>query len=188
MQSGSPGDHLEPMRRAGARIAARREQRKQHPGWLIGLQRLIMVATGVVVTVLMTTQVLTRYVFGFSIYGIEELMSFFAVWLYFIGSAHGSWSRGQISASLLDVVLPFGRTQQAVRVLACAITTALTAAVTVWSVQYFMTSVRRNLMSLEVGIPMAWVNIIMPIGLALMTMYFLFECLEEIAILRGDHE
>lgn len=174
-----------PMERARDRLEKARERRAQHPGFLIGVQRMIMVLTGLLVTILMTVQIVTRYVFGFSIYGIEELMSFFAVWLYFMGSAHGAWSRGHISASLLDVVLPFGRAQQALRVLACAVTTVLTAWMAVWATEYLFSSIRRNLMSLEVGIPLAWVNVVMPLGLILMTFYFLVECIEEFTVLRS---
>lgn len=176
---------LSHMERARDRLQEARERRAQRPGFLIGLQRAIMVFTGVLVTILMTIQIVTRYVFGFSIYGIEELMSFFAIWLYFMGSAHGAWSRGHISASLLDVALPFGRTQQALRVLACAATTILTAWMAVWATEYLFNSIRRNLMSLEVGIPLAWVNVVMPLGLILMTVYFLVECVEEFTVLRG---
>ncbi|MFC4298819.1 MAG: TRAP transporter small permease subunit [Castellaniella sp.] len=185
MEPSPSGDPLSAMRLARDRVQAQREQRAARPGRLIMLQRCVMVATGVAVTTLMSIQIVTRYLFGFSIYGIEELMSFIAVWLYFIGSAHGAWGRGQISASLLDVALPFGQMQQACRTLACLVTTVLCGWMTVWSAQYFLNSVHRHLMSLEVGIPMAWVNISMPIGLALMTFYFLIETLEEFSILRG---
>ncbi len=176
---------LRAMERAREQVVRARVHRMAHPDFLIRLQRAVLVITGVLVTVLMTVQVTTRYVFGFSIYGIEELMSFFAVWLYFIGSAHGSWSRGQISASLLEVALPFGRLQQTLRVLACAISTILSAWVGVWATEYFINTIRRHLMSLEVGIPLAWVHVVMPIGLFLMAFYFFIELKEEYAILRG---
>lgn len=176
---------LRAMEAARDRIRDVRAQRMARPGWLIGLQRAILMLTGVIVTVLMAVQIVTRYVFGFSIYGIEELMSFFAVWLYFIGSAHGAWSRSQISASLLDVALPFGRLQQSLRVLACAATTILTLWMAVWATEYLLNSIQRHLMSLEVGIPMAWVNAAMPLGLILMAIYFFIEFMEEYAILKG---
>jgi TRAP-type C4-dicarboxylate transport system permease small subunit len=173
------------MREAHEHLSAVRSRRMAQPGILIKLQRAALVLTGLAVASLMMVQIVTRYIFDFSIYGIEELMSFFAVWLYFIGSAHGAWSRSHISASLLDVILPFGSLQQSLRVLACAVSTILSLWMAAWAFKYFLNSVQRNLMSLEVGIPIAYVNVIMPVGLALMAVYFFVEFIEELAVLRG---
>lgn len=179
-------DIIASMQRAREAVEHRRAARSERPGVLIQIQRFILVVTGAIVTILMTVQIVTRYLFGFSFYGIEELMSFFAIWMYFIGSAHGSWARGQISASLLDVALPFGRAQQALRLLACVVTTVLCAWMAVWASQYFMQSIQRRLMSLEIGIPLSWVYVIMPIGLFLMAFYALVESREEYLILKGQ--
>lgn len=169
---------------ARERIEKKRQHREQNPGILIQLQRFVIVVTGAIVTLLMATQVTTRYVFGFSIYGIEEAMSFVAIWMYFLGSAHGSWDRGHISADLVDVIFPVGRTQQAFRVLARVLTVIISSWMTVWAVQYFLNSFNRNLISLEVGIPLTWVHSAIPVGLALMTFYFFVELIEEWQIFR----
>lgn len=167
------------------RIAEKRESRQEKPSVLIHIQRALIVITGAIVTVLMTVQIVTRYVFGFSIYGIEEAMSFFAIWLYFMGSAHGAWDRGHISADLVDVLFRPGKVQQALRVLASALTVVICAWMTTWAAQYLINSIQRNLTSLEVGVPLAWVNAAMPLGLGLMTFYFLIELIEEWQIFRG---
>src|SRR5690625_5019407 len=103
------------MEEARLHVDSNRARREQKPGILVNLLRLAIVVTGIVVTILMFTQIVIRYVFGFSIYGLEELMSFFAIWLYFMGAAHGSWDRGHISASLVDVITKPGRVQQSIR-------------------------------------------------------------------------
>ncbi len=171
--------------RARERIDALRARREQHPGWIIRLLRAIIVVTGVLVTLLMFFQIIIRYLFGFSIYGLEEAMSFFAVWMYFMGSVHGTWDRGHISANLINVLLKPGWAQQSLRVLACLLSVIISAWATVWAWQYLMNSIHRRLSSLEVGISMAWVNAAMPLGLGLMTVYFLVELVEEWQVLRG---
>ena len=50
-----------------------------------------------------------------------------------------------------------------------------------WAWQYLAFTMRRGTMSLETGIPMAWVHGVMPAGLALMTLYFAVELLDNCA-------
>ena len=58
----------------------------------IRLQRLILLVCGVALTIIVFVQVVTRYLMGISLFGIEELASFIAVYLYFVGATHGTWA------------------------------------------------------------------------------------------------
>lgn len=152
-------------------------------------QRFVLLVCGIVLTGLITVQVFTRYVLGISIFGIEELASFVAVYLYFIGAAHGAWERGHISASLVELVVPPGRPRNAIALFASVITVVLSGWMSLWAWQYLAFTLKRGTMSLEVGISMAWVHGIMPIGLSLMTLYFAVEMLENWnRVLRGSSE
>jgi TRAP-type C4-dicarboxylate transport system permease small subunit len=57
---------------------------------------------------------------------------------------------------------------------------------TVWASSYFLLSLQRGPMSLELGIQMAWVHAAIPLGLILMTFYFAVELLEDVARLRSE--
>ena len=73
------------------------------------LQRILLVVCGVALTLLICLQVFTRYVMGISILGIEEIACFSAVWMYFIGSAHGAWNAAtsrRASSSCLHRAVP----------------------------------------------------------------------------------
>lgn len=142
---------------------------------LIKLQRLVMLVSGIALTALVFVQVVTRYFFSMSLFGIEELATFSAIILYFFGVSHGAWERGHISASLVELVLPAGRPQLAIEALAAIITTILSGWMTVWAWDYLDFVIKRGTVSLETGIPMAWVVAVMPMCMALMTMYFLAE-------------
>jgi TRAP-type C4-dicarboxylate transport system permease small subunit len=151
------------------------------------LQRVLLLFCGALLTGLVAVQVFTRYVLGISIFGIEELASFVAVYLYFIGASHGAWERGHISASLVDLVLPPGRPRETAAVFSSLVTVVLSGWMSLWAWQYLAFTARRGSMSLETGIPMVWVHAIMPLGLSLMTLYFLVELLDRWARLReGD--
>ncbi|TIO06428.1 TRAP transporter small permease subunit [Mesorhizobium sp.] len=144
------------------------------------LQRFLLLLCGAVLTVLITVQVFTRYVMSISLFGIEELASFVAVYLYFIGASHGAWERGHISASLVELVVPEGRTREAIAAFASLITLLLCGWMTLWAWQYLAFTLKRGTMSLETGIPMVWVHGVMPVCLTLMTVYFAVELLDHL--------
>lgn len=161
------------------------------PAWLSGpalsvwngslsLQRVLLIITGLAVTLLVGLQVFTRYVLGISILGIEDLACFAAVWMYFIGSAHGAWERGHISASLVDIIAPHGRLNAGVNAFAAILTVIIAGWMTVWAWDYFMFSLKRGSVSRDTGIILAWVHIIMPICLALMTLYWTVEATSKV--------
>ena len=151
------------------------------------LQRIVMFVTSCIFTLLVFAQVIMRYLLDVPMYGVEEVAAFSAVWLYFIGGAHGSYARGHISASLIEVMLPEGRRRQFVRVLSSLITTVLAGWMTMWGSQYLEWTIRKGTMSVELGVKMVWVHMSIPIGLALMTLYFLIEFLEDtVTLFRGS--
>jgi TRAP-type C4-dicarboxylate transport system permease small subunit len=149
------------------------------------LQRFALLVCGSLLTALVAIQVFTRYLLGISIFGIEELASFVAVYLYFIGASHGAWERGHISASLIDLVLPAGRAHEVMAIVASLLSTVLSGWMALWAWQYLAFTASRGAMSLETGIPMVWVHGIMPVGLSLMTLYFAVEVLDHWHRLRA---
>lgn len=156
------------------------------PGWLGGtglilwnallnVQRVIVVLSGAALLFLVTLQVFTRYVMGISILGIEELACFAAVWSYFLGSSLGAWERGHISASLVELMSSNATFTAAMKVIAAILTVVIAAWISVWAWQYFAFSLRRGSTSPDTGIVLAWVHVIMPVCLSLMTLYWLVE-------------
>lgn len=139
------------------------------------LQRLVLLLCGLVLTALVFVQVVSRYLLGVSLFGIEEFAGFTAVFLYFFGASHGAWERGHISASLVDLVIPEGKPRQAMAIVTAAITSLLCVWMTVWGWGYLGFVISRGTVSLETDIPMYWIVAVMPVCLSLMSMYFLVE-------------
>ena len=169
---------------------------RTHPLFRIGgaiwtaklrLQRFVMFVTSSIFTLLVFVQVIMRYLLDVPMYGVEEVAAFSAVWLYFIGGAHGAYARGHISASLIEVLLPEGAGRRLIRLMSSLATTVLAGWMTLWALQYLEWTIRKGTMSVELGVKMVWVHMSMPIGLALMTLYFALEFLEDAATLvRGS--
>jgi TRAP-type C4-dicarboxylate transport system permease small subunit len=142
------------------------------------LQRGVLVLCAVLLTLMIFTQVVARYLFQTAIFGIEEVAVYIAVWFYFLGGAMGASERGHISASLADVLVKNETTQQAIKTLSSLITSVVCAWMVVWSWGLTSWSLKLGMMSTEVNIPIGYVHLAMPVGLGLMTLYFVAELIE----------
>ena len=72
---------------------------------LAGVQRLIIMVSLAAVTLIISGACILR-VFGINFVGFEELATIAVFWLYMIGSSHGSYEKSQITADIMEVMLP----------------------------------------------------------------------------------
>lgn len=154
----------------------------------LGILRIILFITGILVAALIFAQVMIRYFTSGSVYGFEEMALTFAVWFYFIGAAYGAYTRSHVSASLMDVMLPEGRSRDYTGFVTSVITAVLSVWMSVCAVQYVLWVHDRGMVSLEFGFSMVYVHVSVAIGLALMSLYFIIEAIERlISLFRGTN-
>jgi TRAP-type C4-dicarboxylate transport system permease small subunit len=151
----------------------------------IHVQRAIVALSGLSLTLLVFVQVVARYLFDASIYGLGELATFIAVWFYFLGGAIGAEQRMHISASLVDLVIRSEAAQVLIRVVAGLISVVLCAWMTWWGIGFAAWSLGMGMMSLELGFPIGYVHVAIPVGLGLMTVYLFVDLIEDVQRLRG---
>ena len=144
------------------------------------LQRVIIFLTSIAFTALVFVQVISRYIFNYSIFGIEESASYLAVVMYFIGAAYGTQAKSHISASIVDTLCKPGLFVNFTHLITRLISTFLSAylSVEIWDLMQF--NLLMDTRSVELRLPMAWVYGGMLTGMALMTFYFFIEVLEAI--------
>lgn len=58
------------------------------------LQRAVLALSAVILTLVIFTQVVARYLFQTAIFGLEEVAVYLAVWFYFLGGAMGAQRAG----------------------------------------------------------------------------------------------
>jgi TRAP-type C4-dicarboxylate transport system permease small subunit len=143
--------------------------------WKLRLQRLVLVLLGSALVLFVFAGVVSRYLLNYSIFWIEEAVTYSALALYFVGAIHGTWERGHISAGLVEVIFAREWVHRALGVLASALSAVLAGWMAVWAWHYLQFVIRRGTASLEIGIPMSWVVVIVPISLAIMCLYFIIE-------------
>ncbi|KJS78435.1 MAG: hypothetical protein JL55_14660 [Pseudomonas sp. BICA1-14] len=144
----------------------------------LALQRLLVVLSGLAITILIFVQVISRYVFQTAIFGVEEIACYVAVWLYFLGAAVGAEQRGHMSASLVEIVLRGETAQRVIRLLVCSLSVVLCVWMTIWAWSLTKWSLQLGMMSTEINVPVGYAQLAMPVGLGLMALYFFVELIE----------
>lgn len=142
------------------------------------LQRWVLFASSITFTLLVFVQVVSRYLFNHSIFGIEESASYLAAIMYFIGAAYGTHMKEHISASIVDTLFKPGAFVNLAHLLTRVISTLLCAYLCweTWHLVQF--NFEFDTRSVELRIPMAWVYGGMLTGMVLMTFYFFIDVIQ----------
>lgn len=139
--------------------------------FLLSVQKAIMIITSIMVTALIFSGAVMRYVFKTDFYGLEEIILFVAFWLYFIGSSYGSYEKSQISADIVSVYIKNEKHKKLMRVITSFFTAGLSIMVCYWSIQFIAWSFKMNPVSPVFRLPMVIPQSSIAIGFILMTFY-----------------
>ena len=82
---------------------------------LVAIQRWLLIFLIGLITVAMFAEIITRYFFGTSLFGLEQFVGFTGVWVYLIGSAYGAHERSHIKAEFIGVLVKNRRKSNIVR-------------------------------------------------------------------------
>jgi TRAP-type C4-dicarboxylate transport system permease small subunit len=129
-------------------------------------------------------QVVMRYIFEMPVMGLEEVLVFPTLWLYFLGSVNASREDTQIKANVLDVFLKSDRSKLIVRVIADIMSLVVCSWLTWWAWRYFRYALRVWKESPTLYIPTFYAECSVFIGLMLMaifTAYYLVRNVKRLA-------
>nr|WP_240194631.1 TRAP transporter small permease subunit [Desulfopila inferna] len=116
-------------------------------------------------------QVIMRYIFEIPVMGLDEVLVYPTLWLYFLGSVNASREDTQIKANVLDVFLKTDRAKLTVRVVADVMSVVVSCWLTYWAWEYFRYALRVWKESPTLYVPTFYAECSVFIGLVLMTMY-----------------
>lgn len=132
------------------------------------------------IAALVFIQVILRYVLHHPLMGIEELLLFPTIWLYFLGSANASVERSQLKAQVIDIFLKTPVMIKISRIIMSIISLGIDCWLTYWAYQYFQYAARVYKLSATLYIPLVYAESALFIGFLLMGIYVLFEAIEYI--------
>lgn len=143
-------------------------------------QSIVLFTIMLGITILVTVQVILRYCLHHPLMGIEELLIFPAIWLFFLGSANASWERTQIRAKIFDVFLKSAKLKCFLNIIMAFISFGLSCWITYWSYSYFLHSIRVRKLSATLFIPLVYAECAIFFGFLIMTIYVLIELIDYI--------
>ena len=135
------------------------------------LFRYILTALISTVALMEFYQVLMRYVFEIPVMGLEEVLVYPTLWLYFLGSVNASREDTQIKANVLDVFLKTDRAKLKVRLVADLMALTVSVWLTYWAWDYFRYALRVWKESPTLYIPTFYAECAFFLGLVMMTAY-----------------
>ncbi|MFC7397885.1 TRAP transporter small permease [Chelatococcus sp. GCM10030263] len=153
--------------------------------WHLDLQCIAMAACMAALTVSIFIEVVTRYVFSYSIFALEDFAKFAASYMYFIGAAHGVWQKENVSSSMLEYVIRGKSALTVATHLREIITIVISFWIFIWACRYLHFVYLRNTISVELGLRLYWVFGIIPLSMGLMTLYQALHYLQWIGAKRA---
>lgn len=138
------------------------------------------------VTFLVFIQVILRYVLRSPLMGIEELLLFPTIWLYFLGGAIASRERNHIECRVVTMYLKTPTALHLANWLKAALSLVICLWLTYWAYEYLSYAVRVWKESDMLYIPLVLGESAIFIGLALMSVYTLVEVLDHASSFRRE--
>lgn len=154
----------------------------------VKIQKFISFLLVIFLPLLITFQVILRYVFVAPLMGVEELMMFPIIWLYFLGGANASYERNHIECGILILYMKTPRAYNRFRLLRSIISVLISIWMTYWAFWLFVYSIQTFKYSDLLSIPMIIGESALFIGLVLMTVYTLFETKDYFKLVLNEKE
>lgn len=122
--------------------------------------------------------------FEYALFGIEELLTFPTIWIYFLGGACASFTNSHIECGLVGAVAKNPKVVAVAKNIANICATGLSIYVLKWATEYAQYSFKVDKISAVLKIPMPIGECIILGGLALMALFTLARTIENLVSLK----
>jgi len=138
--------------------------------------RVALVICGACLIILVGMSVFLRYILHTSFVGTDDLIVLFAIWLYWLGGAYGSYEGSHISADLTNVFIKNEKLKSRINIVVKLITALIAGVFAYWSIaKYAIWNIQAGTTTTGLRIPYLTSNIALTICLCLMFMYAIYH-------------
>jgi TRAP-type transport system small permease protein len=145
---------------------------------LVRIQRFFLFYLFLLLVVAMLLELLVRFFFKQSIFGLSDFIGFSSVWLYAIGAALASYDRTHIKAEFVNVFARSSRVRNLCRLVSAVISAGMSAIFTKWSWDLCVYSVAVGEVTQAYPVPKVIFQSSFFVGGILMVIYFLWEAMD----------
>ena len=152
---------------------------------LLKVQEAVLAVCVIACVLILCAEVVLR-MFHKDLFGYEEIVVIFAMWMYFIGASYAMYQKSHINADMTSLI--FGEKVQAVaKLIVSFITTAVAITLTIWAHSFFRWSLGKTATTTSLRIPLIYSQSALFFGYMLIAFYSLFYFIEDaFCFFRGD--
>ena len=138
---------------------------------LIKIQRFIIIVMAAGTTLVVGGAMILRETVGVNFIGFEEILIITAFWLYMIGCGHGTYEKSQITADILNTLMPECFVKDLINFIKSVLSCVLSIVFMIWAVKFAQWAIEMNLQTPVFRVPMALGQGSIFIGMILTTFY-----------------
>lgn len=164
------------------------KKREENVLWrgLLWIENAIIIIACIGTTVVVAAACILR-VFDINLIGFEEILIMIAFWLYMMGCAYGSYEKSQITADILEVMMPEGLPKGILRLVRNILTFILGIIFLYWAMQLVMWTIEMDTRTPVWRIPITVGQGSIFVGLLLVSFYNLVYLYDEIKAFTAEH-
>lgn len=148
--------------------------------YMVKCQRFILIVTSIIIVLTITAGVLMRYILKTDLFGIEEIMTLIAMWLYWVGGSYGSYEDSHIKADLCASLIKTERGFKILNIIIHAITVGVLCVLTKWGVEFAIWNIKSGGKTPGWGIPTIASQIPITISFIMMLFYSIYHLIRTI--------
>lgn len=149
-------------------------------------QQIVVFAASIAIAGLMCAIVLLRYVFRTDLHGMEEIVVFVGIWLFFIGASLASHRQEHITADVVPQFLAHPVLRNAVVLFTTLVSFVVAALAAWWAWQWLLWGFQRPAYSTVHGIPMTVTHLAVFTGFVLMGLFTLRDTASQLRALLAS--
>ncbi len=152
---------------------------------LFAVGRTILCVSSLLITILMVTEVVARYIFSISVIGLEEVMLLTVFWLYMMGAVMGTRERSHIRVDIVRLLVKDPQKVDVTKALSALISLIMTGFMIYWSYDLFSWAIERGQTTPALVLPYAISQCTFFVAGILIAVYLLYELVDNIRAVIG---
>lgn len=154
---------------------------------LIKIQRVILFLTSLLVTLVISSGAIMRYIFKVDFYGIEDITLVIAFFMYFTGGMYASYSKTHITAEVIPNHIKNKRSRNKLLIFKSLFTVVLSWLFTYWGFSMIKWTFLQGGKTATLNIPLTIPQGMVFIGFFFMSFYFTVYAIEDILNYKKDN-
>ena len=148
--------------------------------YLVKVQKALVIAVGIFMSVGMTGTIISRLVFKNSLLGMEELIVVGGLWFYMLGAALAGSERSHLRVEVLNMVVKNKKVLAVVEVCLSGLTLLVAALIMYWCFHLLAWTLEKKTILAATRLPAAVPQSAFPLALSLLVLYFARDLLRDI--------